>query len=586
METQCHLPQHDEQVIRQIEKAVGVSPLVAKLLYNREFRDANSVREFLDAPLKLLQPAEALAGVDDAATIIADAIRSNKRIFIYGDYDADGMTGTAILFSCIELLGGNVGYFIPSRLDDGYGLNNDALKTLKERGADLIVTVDCGIASLAEADFAKQLGIDLVVTDHHRMAERLPTAAAIVHPDLPGAKYPHAPLCGSGVAFKVAWRIFQKFSDSEKVASPHRDFLMQAIGIAAIGTVADVVPLVGENRVIVRHGLISLKLRPVEGLRRLFKYSAIEQKPAFESEDIGFVIAPRLNAAGRLGQAQLGVELLTTKSPDRAETLAEYIQNLNQSREKIERSLIVSANKQIAEKFDAQSDPAFVLDDRGWHLGVIGIVAGKIADKYKRPTVVVSFDESGLKQGVGSARSAGAINLYDAFSACQIHLDGFGGHAAAAGMRIDEKNIDAFRCDFLEYVASNVPPEMRGGSLKIDAQAMLGQLNIPTLLQIEQLAPFGNSNPRPLFCSIQVDLANCKKIGKGERHLSVVLKQGGVTIRGVAFGMADWADELNKLNSPIDVVYKPVINDFNGRKRAEIHLVDWRMSEQPSVVSN
>lgn len=582
MEIHWQLPPHDEQVIQQIERTLKVSPLMAKLLYNREIRTASSANTFMNAPLSELKDPCLLEGVDKASGLICEAIKSERKIWIYGDYDADGMTGTSILVRCIEMLGGKVQYYIPNRLDEGYGLNCESLNKIKKLGAELVITVDCGIASIDEADYAEEIGLDLIITDHHRMASRLPKALAIAHPELPDNPYPFAPLCGAGVAFKVAWATCQKYDESEKVTAEHREFLMQAVGIAAIGTVADVVPLIGENRIIVRHGLFSIKNRPVDGLARLMKYLELTDKPQLASEDIGFAIAPRLNAAGRLGQAQLGVELLVTQDNGRAETLAEYVNNLNVSREKLERSLLTEAKKQIKEQYDPETNPAFVLNGRGWHLGVIGIIAGKLAEQYRRPVVIISCDENGNQKGVGSARSGGMINLYDAFTTCQANLNGFGGHAAAAGLQIDESKIDAFRCDFLEYVASEVPEDKRGGKINIDAQALFDQITVRALQELEKMAPFGNSNPRPVFCTVGVKVINFKRIGKNDRHLSFQLEQHGQKIRGVAFGRGDWFEELEKLDGEIDVAYRPMINEFKGMRRAEIQLVDWRKSRQPT----
>jgi single-stranded-DNA-specific exonuclease len=578
---------HDADRVAQMERAARVPPIVAQLLICRGVYDPTAARDFLDAKLTGLRDPAELPGAADAAERLHAAIQAGRRIVIYGDYDADGMTATGLLYSCLRLLGANVGYHVPNRLDDGYGLNHEALRTLASQNASLVITVDCGIASIDQAETARELGIELIVTDHHEFAERLPRAAAIVHPRLPGHSYPFGGLCGAGVAFKLAWALCQRASQAKKVSEAMRNYLLTAVGLAALGTVADVVPLLDENRILVRHGLSSLKDRPVLGLAALMKVTQLDQKPQLSSEDIAFTLAPRLNAAGRLGQAQLGVELLTTESPQRAAALAEYIHELNSSRDSLERSIYLAAAKQLKEDFDPESDPALVLAGRGWHAGVIGIVAGRLAEKYHRPVVLIALDQLGVKVGCGSARSACGLNLHEALAACTHHLVSHGGHAAAAGLKIEESNVEAFRADFCEYAASETTAADRVAELKIDVEAPLSQLTLKTVQQIEQLSPFGQSNPRPLLCSTGVELTEPpRRMGSSQRHLSLKLRQHGVTLRAVAFGQGDWADELAQLDGPIDIAYRPVINDYRGRQSVELHLVDWRAARDPVAVAS
>jgi single-stranded-DNA-specific exonuclease len=308
--------------------------------------------------------------------------------------------------------------------------------------------------------------------------------------------------------------------------------------------------------------------------------TGLKDKPRLTSEDLAFMVAPRLNAAGRLGQAQLGVELLITDDADRAQALADYIHQLNSSRESLERSITLAASKQIKEQFDPENDPALVLAGRGWHPGVIGIVAGRMAEKHHRPVVVIALDQVGAKPGTGSARTAGGFDLHRALAACSENLLGFGGHAAAAGLQIAEDRIEAFRADFCDYAAAEISEANREAEVRIDAEAPLSQLTLQTLLQIEQLAPFGAGNPRPVLSANGVSLGEPpKRMGGGDRHLSAKISQHGVTLRSVAFGQGDWAEELAQLSGPFDIAYRPVINDFRGRRNVELHLVDWRISQ-------
>jgi len=577
MDKRWQIHPHDPELIRDLERSVQVPAVLAQLLVCRGLVDPPVAREFLDPKLSGLRDPGELPGVTAAVDRITRAMEAGEHIVVFGDYDADGMTATAILFRCLELIGANVAYYVPCRLEEGYGLNDGALREIAAKGARLIITVDCGIASLSEAETARDLGLDLIVTDHHEMKEELPIAAAIVHPRLPGTDYPFAGLCGAAVAFKLAWALCQRASKSTRVEARQRDFLMSAVGLAALGTVADVVPLLDENRILVRHGLTSLFQRAPLGLTKLLGVTGLSKKPALQSEDVAFVLAPRLNAAGRLGQALMGVELLVTESDERATTLAEYIHELNSQRDSVERSVYLAARKQASEEFDPENDPALVLAGRGWHAGVIGIVAGRLAEKFHRPVVLISLDELGVKPGTGSGRSVGVMDLRRGFAQCGQHLVDSGGHAAAAGLRIEEKNLDAFRAEFCEFAADHIAEEDRIATVHIDAETPLSALTLRTVGQMERLAPFGQSNLRPTLCASGVGLSGPpKRMGGGDRHLSLKIRQHNVTLRAVAFGKGEWADALSQTEGPLDIAFRPVINTFAGRRTVELHLVDWR----------
>ncbi len=568
----------DPDQVEQLETRANVSAVVAQLLLNRGIDSPELISTFLETKLSGLRPPEALPGISQAAEVIYDAVKANKKILIYGDYDADGMTASAIMMRCLTILQADVTYFAPNRLADGYGLNADQIRRHHDQGIQLVISVDCGIANAEEVDIAKGLGMQVVITDHHEFADRLPEADAIVHPRLPGSDYPFGGLCGAAVAFKLAWALCQLDSEATRVKPAHRDFLMMAVGIAAIGTVADVVPLQDENRIIVTHGLRSLKERPPVGLAALMKLTGLSAKREFDAQDIGFNISPRLNASGRLGQAPLGVELLITEDPQRAQDLAEYLDNLNNDRKKIERSINLAAVKQIKEKYDTENDPAFVLAGHGWNAGVIGVVSGRLAEKYGRPVILIALDQMGVRPGIGSARNGGIGNLHEALQHCTEHLLKHGGHAAAAGLSIEESEIDAFRASFCEYIQASVTEEDRIVEVVIDAEASLSQLTPQIIVQMQQLGPFGEANPAPVLCASKVDIVTgtAKRMGGGERHLSVKVSQYGTTLRAVAFGQGDWAEELDQVDGQIDVVFKPVINEFRGQRNVELHLEDWR----------
>jgi single-stranded-DNA-specific exonuclease len=574
---------HDPTRIAALQRAAAIPAVVAELLVCRGVTDPTVARDFLDPKLAALRDPELLPGCQDAAHRIHAAIAARRRILVYGDYDVDGMTGVAILWLCLKLLGAEVAYHIPNRVDEGYGLNAEAIRTLAADGHNLLVTVDCGIAGVDEAILARQLGVELIVTDHHEPGPRLPEAAAVVHPRLPGGGYPFGGLSGSGVAMKLAWALCQQASGAKRVAPRMKDFLVQAVGLAALGTVADVVPLVDENRVLVRHGLESLAAAPTLGLATLMEIAKVaptrhpDGKMRLGAEDLGFQIAPRLNAAGRLGQPQLAVELLVTERPDRARELAQYIDGLNATRQTIERSIQLAASKQAGELFDPIGDSALVLAERGWHPGVIGIVAGRLADKYHRPVVMISWDKAGLRPGIGSARSVPGFNLHAALAECGEFLIAHGGHAAAAGLKIDEHQIDGFRGAFCEVAATQISAAEREAELFVDVEAPFSAFTLETAQQIERMAPFGQGNSRPLLCTTGVTLQGPPRpLGTSGRHIAMTLSQHGVTFRAVAFGGGDWADDLADVAGPLDVAFRPVINDFRGRRSVELHLVDWR----------
>jgi single-stranded-DNA-specific exonuclease len=569
---------HDPARIAHLEQAAGVPAVVAQLLLARGIRDPADVRRFLDAKLTGLREPDSLPGAAQAADLLFDAIRSKRRITVYGDYDADGMTATAILVRCLRLLDAAVDFYVPNRIDEGYGLNAEAIRKLAGQGADVVATVDCGICSLAEAELAAELGLTLIVTDHHQMTDRLPKAAAVVHPGLPDGQYPFTGLCGAAVAFKLAWAICQRASQNKRVSERMRQFLLQAVGLAAIGTVGDVVPLIDENRIIVRHGLNGLCAYPTIGTTALLRVAKLHEKPALECEDLAYSLSPRLNAAGRLGQAELGIELLTTDSEIRAEKLAQYIEELNLERQSLERSISRAADKQAREKYDPRRDPALVVADHDWHPGVIGIVAGRLTDKFHLPAVVIALDKLGVKAGIGSARSIPGFNLHAALGECNDHLESHGGHAAAAGLKIVEPKLPAFRRQFCEIAARELGGRAAIAELRVDAETALNCLTRQTVQQIESLAPFGHGNSRPVLCASHVRLAERpKRIGGAGRHLSMMFDQNGVKVRAVAFGGGEWEQELSAVDGELSIAFHPVINRYRGRTSVEIHLTDWRL---------
>jgi single-stranded-DNA-specific exonuclease len=567
---------HDEQAVRRLERSAGVSAILARLLAARGITDAEEARSFLSGSLADLRDPELLPGVAEAADRIVAAVRAGRPICVYGDYDADGMTATAILTATLRAIDAEVRWYVPDRFDEGYGLNDEALRSIAGH-ASLVVTVDCGIASVTEARTARELGLELIVTDHHAFGESLPEADVLVHPRLPGESYPFGDLCGAGVAFKLAWAIATRASGSKQVTPRLRETLLRGIGFAAIGTVADVVTLADENRIYVRHGLEAIRSRGGPGLAKLLELAKLHEKTRLEAEDIAFRLAPRLNATGRMGQAAVGIELLLADDEARGRQLAEYAHELNMQRDSIERSIQLAAARQATERFDPSADAALVLSGDDWHAGVIGIVAGRLAEKFHRPVVLIAEDRLQGRDAIGSVRSVPGFDVHRPLMACREILQACGGHAAAAGLRIEGSRIDEFREAFCEAVASTMPASLRRPTLSIDGEATLAGLSLRSVEEIERLAPFGNGNRRPVLCSSSVSLAAPPRtMGEGGRHLQLDLLQHGAKIRGVAFAAADWLPHLPAPGEPFHVAYRPVVNEFRGRRSAEVQLVDWR----------
>ncbi len=565
---------------QQLAEKLSIPEIIIQLLYNRGITDPKEVQKFLQPSLSdLVEPAR-LIGVEKAVKRIRKAIAGDERIMIYGDYDVDGITGVSILWHCLKLAGKEVEYYVPHRIDEGYGLNEEAIKQLASEGVDVMITVDCGISAVHEAQVAKECGIDLIITDHHQMADQLPEAFAIVHPGLEGQDYPNQNLCGAAVAFKLAWAIAQEFSGHQKVSPEFRQFLVNATSLVALGTIADVVPLIGENRVLTRFGLSGLAHSENVGVAALVQACGLDGEK-IDSTDIGFKLAPRLNAAGRMGHARLAIDLFTKSNPLKAREIATYLESQNKLRQKVEKDITNQAVEQFKSLgMDNGEHYGLVLAGENWHGGVIGIVASRIVDKYHCPTFVISIEDGVAK---GSGRSIPGFNLYQALQHCSEHLIEFGGHHMAAGIKIDVSKIDAFRATFNEYVKDSILEEKLVRTIHIDAEATIRQLDIKMVEMIDRLAPFGQGNPHVLLVAKDLKLASPPKtMGKKGDHLQMMVASKsdenpqlgpGRMIRAVGFGKAKWEKKLVDAES-FDLVFEPKINRFNGNTSVEIIAED------------
>jgi single-stranded-DNA-specific exonuclease len=577
MPKRWHVRPHDAAAVAALERSAGVSGVVAALLAGRGVTHPSDVKAFLAGTLSDLRDPETLPGVPEAADRILAAVRAGRQIVVHGDYDADGMTATAILVGCLEALDATPRWHVPNRFEEGYGLSAESLERLAAEGANLVVTVDCGIASVAEAARARELGLELIITDHHTFGETLPNADVLVHPRLPGTSYPFGDLSGAGVAFKLAWAIATRASGSKQVTPRLREMLLRGVGLAAFGTVADMVPLLDENRILVRQGLECLKHRGGPGLDALCGILKLQNKAALDAEDIAFSLAPRLNAAGRFGEAAKSIELLTTHDAARAESLASYCHDLNVRRTTEERSILLAATKQALEQFDPESDAALVLADRGWNSGIVGLVAGKLAERFHRPVVVIARGAHEGLVATGSVRSVPGFDVHAALMPCRSLLVACGGHPAAAGLRVEDRRIDEFREAFVAEVAARMPSELRRAQLSIDGETTLSGITLHSVGEIERLAPFGQGNRRPVLCASRVTLAEPPRtMGADARTLGMRLLQHGTKIRGVAFNAAEWLPHLPPPGQPFHVAFKPKINFFGGSRKAEVEVIDWR----------
>lgn len=552
-------------------RRLGLHPLVAQLLYNRGLDKPDPMREFLEPRMSMLHAPELMPGTTEAAELIAAAVRDRKRIVIYGDYDVDGLTGTAILWHVLRMAGAEVSYYIPHRIDEGYGLNSEAIRQIVRDGADVVITVDCGITGVDEAKLARELGLTLIITDHHRPGSSLPNAHVVVHPGV-GGNYPNTDLCGAGVAFKLAWAIAKRLANADKVSPEFRDYLTNAVGMVALGTIADVVPLLGENRVLARFGLANLPKCNLHGLTALIESAKLADQAKLNSEHVGFWLAPRINAAGRMGHAQLAAELLTRADAERAREIAQYLEQQNRDRQNMERRIFNEAVDVVeSRKLASDARRAIVVAGEGWHAGVIGIVASRIVERFGRPTIMISLDNG---DGQGSGRSIRNFDLHKAIGECAHHLIGFGGHAMAAGLRIKREKVEEFTESFVERANQTLTARDLEATLHLDAEVPPATWSVPLVRDIERLGPFGSGNPKPKFASPVLHLeGEPRTVGKNGNHLSFTLTDGRCRMKAIAFSQAAQLEPLRERRQ-CRVAYEPCVNEFNGRVTAEMQVID------------
>ena len=531
----------------------GYAPLLAKMLSVRGISGLDEAQSFLDGGSELLADPMLLKDMDKAVPRIRHALSVGETVAVYGDYDVDGITSTCLLTDWLRSRGLRCYPYIPDRIDEGYGINAGAIERLRAKGVSLIISVDCGITAAAEAEFARSIGIDLIITDHHECREQtIPDAVAVIDPKQDGCRYPNKDLAGVGVALKLVCAVE---GESEQTVARYAD-------LAAIGTVADVVPLTGENRYIVRRGLAMLEHTSRPGLEALLRESGASERK-MSSSTIGFTLAPRLNAAGRLGEVSVAGRLLMTGDSDEANTLADKLCELNRRRQHLETEIWDDASGMMDGK--TPSTP-IVLASEKWHQGVIGIAASKLAEQYSKPTVMICLDG---EKGKGSCRSYGGFNLFDALSACSEYLEGFGGHALAAGLNIRRDKLRQFCSAFNEYYEMNKPSELPTLNCDIEVTDP-GILDMEGVAALGRLEPYGSGNPKPTLCINGARLDRVTPIGGG-KHLRLSISFRGTGFECVFFSHSEAELGLHA-GSRIDIAFTPQINEFRLRRSVQLQV--------------
>ncbi len=550
--------------MQALQESLKIHPALCKILVQRGISSFDLARDYFRPQLNQLHSPWLMKDMDKAVDRLIAAINNNERILVFGDYDVDGTTSVASMYSFLKSIHDNIDFYIPHRYREGYGVSKAGIDYGKETGVTLIVSLDCGIKSAELIGYAKELGIDFIVCDHHLPDNILPAAAAILNPKQADCPYPYKELCGCGVGFKLMQALTERLALSESSAYAYLDLLATAIA-------ADIVPATGENRILAFHGLIKANKNPNNGIKALAKLSGLEKE--LHITNLIFMIAPRVNAAGRMDEASKAVEMFIAETEEQALHFAEMLHSDNTERKEADKSITEEALSLIGANSEWKNRKSTLVYQPHWHKGVVGIVASRLIETYYRPTIVLT--QSG-DYAAGSARSVPGFNLYEAIHACREHLLGYGGHFAAAGMTLELSKVDAFREKFEEVVSSTIKPELLIPEISIDAEIALKDIT-PTFYKIIcQMEPFGPENMRPVFITRNVMDTGWTKIVK-EQHLRFSVQQDNVTINGIGFGMAGkYALFLEK--KPLDIVYTIDINEWNGNTTLEIRVIDCRLS--------
>ncbi len=565
-------PVPEVSVVEHLARTIRVAEPLARLLLVRGITDAGHAHTFLRPEFKNLYSPDLLPNMHAATERIVNAIRDGEQIVIFGDYDVDGITGSAMLWHVLNEAGAKVKIHIPHRVSEGYGLSTKAIEELVDAGAQLIISVDCGGTALEPVAAARARGVDIIVTDHHELGETLPDATVMVHPRMPGSAYPNGDLCGAGVAFKLAWALAQEISGGPKVRDVYRKMLVEFAALVGLGTIADVVPLLGENRILAKYGLAQLPRSGITGIQALIEAAGYSDRK-IDGTAVGFGLAPRLNAAGRMDHADMAVELLTSADGQKAKEIAEYLEQQNRDRQSTERKMVEAAKKQIDQQLAAQGELPLVLvvHSEAHHAGVVGIVASRLVDQYHRPAFVLACDEETCH---GSARGVPGFAIHEAIEHVRELLISGGGHAMAGGVKFKREYLDAFREGVNDYAAEVLTPDDLVPKLNIDTELTLREATPEFAGHLAMLEPFGRSNPMPKFLIGNVIIsAPPRRVGATGAHLQLQLKQDSAAGRAIAFKCGD-AEPYLPVGSAVDLVVEIKHDEYQGKPRAELMICD------------
>ena len=564
--------QPDPGHVATLTRALGLSNVVAGLLVNRGHLEPAQAEAFLDARLTRLESPRHMLGMDAAVAAVLAAFDSGKRVTIYGDYDVDGMTAASVLTRFFRAMGWEPQVFLPDRFVDGYGLNPDRVRELAEAGTRLFISVDCGVTAVGAIGIARSLGAEFVVVDHHQPPDGpLPDATAILNPHQAGCAFPFKDMCAAGLAFYLVLGLRAALRERGAFVDRAEPDVRELLDIVAIGTIADVVPLTGLNRVLVTAGMARMERSPHAGVRAL---TALTSKGGrLTAKTVGYQIGPRLNAAGRLSHPMKGFELLTTDDPEVARRIGDDLEEENKSRQDLQKSIEVEAIA-LAE-LDGHDAPAYVLWKDGWHPGVSGIVAARILERYHRPCAMIALVDG---VGKGSIRSIRGFDAVAGLRLCAETLDQFGGHPFAAGLTVQVDRLNDFKAAFQAAAKLLTAPEHLIAELRLDAEVGFDAIDDRLVTDLDHLSPFGAGNPEPLLCTMGARVMDARRVGDGS-HLKLTLAEGGLKFGAIAFGMGERAPEQGAL---IDVAFRPEVNQYRGGVSLQLRVVDFRPHEAGS----
>ncbi|MDY4575511.1 MAG: single-stranded-DNA-specific exonuclease RecJ [Intestinibacter sp.] len=556
----------------EMSKKICISPEISQILKNRDIITEKDAEIFMNPSLDYLRDPFLLKDMQKAVDRIKEAVDKKERIFIYGDYDVDGVSSTSILFLYFKSIGYDVKYYIPNRLEEGYGISIEALEKINQMGCDLLISVDCGITSYPEVEFAKSLGIDVIITDHHECQSDIPDAIAVINPKQPDCNYPFDSLCGCGVAFKL----IQALTPPEEFKKAMYNYLE----IVTLATICDMVPLKDENRIIVKNGLNMMKDGRNIGLQELIKVCGVDNTK-IGSSHIGYSVGPRINASGRLGYSYLGVELFTTEDRKKAKDIALDLEEKNNERQLIESKMYSEAEAIINSDKSYENDKVLVIAKEGWQHGIIGIVASKLTEKYYKPTILLTIEEG---MATGSARSIKGFSIFDTLVECKDLMTKFGGHEQAAGLSMDSKNIEELRQRVNKIADYNLTQEDMIENIKVEYELEEQQISLDLVEELHKLEPFGLSNPTPRFIMRDLVLANIGFVGAAKQHLKITLQKDFV-YEAIGFNMAYLADEFTR-GDKVDVLFQLGENNYNNNRKVQLLLKDVRIAHPKSAIKD